>query len=77
MKYEQLTSIDSASVPKTEMERLLEDNDLYAELQEPFDHRYLMIIRTADGRQVWSRRRADAQALYDDTMQFLREYKKD
>lgn len=77
MEYEKLTSIDSASVPKTEMERLLEDNNLYAELQEPFDHYYLMIIRTADGKQVWSRRRTDAQALYDDTMQFLRTYKKD
>ena len=69
-------SIDGARVPKTEFERLLEDNNLNAEVQEPFDHRYLMIIRTADGKQVWSRRRTDAQALYDDTMQFLREYKK-
>ena len=69
-------SIDGVRVPKTEMDRLLEDNNLYAEVQEPFDHRYLIIIRTADGRQVWSRRRTDAQALYDDTMQFLREYKK-
>lgn len=77
MKYEKLTSIDSASVPKTEMDRLLEDNDLYSEVQEPFDHRYLIIIRTADGKQVWSRNRTDAQKLHDDTMQFLREYKKD
>jgi len=77
MEYEKLTSIDSASVPKTEMERLLEDNDLYAELQEPFDHYYLMIIRTADGKQVWSRNRTDAQKLHDDMMQFLRTYKKD
>ena len=69
-------SIDGVRVSKTEIERLLEDNYLYAEVQEPFDHRYLIIIRTADGRQVWSRRRTDAQALYDDTMQFLREYKK-
>jgi len=69
-------SIDGARVPKMEMDRLLEDNNLYAEVQEPFDHRYLIIIRTADGRQVWSRRSTDAQALYDDTMQFLREYKK-
>ena len=69
-------SIDSARVPKTEVERLLKDNNLYAEVLEPFDHRYLIIIRTADGKQVWSCRRTDAQALYDDTMQFLREYKK-
>ena len=69
-------SIDGARVPKTEMDRLLEDNNLYADVQEPFDHRYLIIIRTADGKRVWSRRRTDAQALYDDTMQFLREYKK-
>ena len=70
-------SIDGARVPKTEMDRLLEGNNLYAEVQEPFDHRYLIIIRTAGGKQVCSRRRADAQALYNDTMQFLREYKKD
>ena len=69
-------SIDSARVPKMEVERLLEKNNLYAEVLEPFDHHYLIIIRTADGKQVWSRRRTDAQALYDDTMQFLREYKK-
>ena len=69
-------SIDGVRVSKTEIERLLEDNYLYAEVQEPFDNRYLIIIRTADGRKVWSRRRTDAQALYDDTMQFLREYKK-
>lgn len=69
-------SIDGARVAKTEFEKLLEANNLYAEIQEPFDHRYLMIICTDDGRQVWSRRRTDAQALYDDTMQFLREYKK-
>ena len=66
-------SIDGVRVSKTEIERLLEDNYLYAEVQEPFDHRYLIIIRTADGRQVWSRRRTAAQALYDDTKQFLRE----
>ena len=77
MEYEKLTSINSASVPKTEMERLLEDNDLYAELQEPFDHRYLIIIRTADGKQVWSRNRTDAQKLHDDMIQFLRTYKKE
>ena len=65
-----------AKIDKTEMDRMLEDNNLNAEVQEPFDHRYLIVIRTADGKQVWSRRRTDAQALYDDTMQFLREYKK-
>ena len=69
-------SIDGARVAKSEFERLLEDNNLNAEVQEPFDHRYLIVIRTADGKRVWSRRRTDAQALYDDTMQFLREYKK-
>ena len=65
-----------AKIDKSEMDRLLEDNNLYAEVQEPFDHRYLIVIRTADRRRVWSRRRTDVQALYDDTMQFLREYKK-
>ena len=74
---EKLIGIDGTRVPKTEMERLLEGNDLYAELQEPFDHYYLMVIRTADGKQVWSRNRTDAQKLHDDMMQFLRTYKKD
>ena len=69
-------NIKGVRIPKTEMERLLEDNNLYAEVQEPFEHRYLMIIRTADGKQVWSRRRADVQALRNDTIQFLRAYKK-
>jgi len=69
-------NIEGVRIPKTEMERLLEDNNLYAEVQEPFEHRYLMIIRTADGKHVWSRRRADVQALRNDTIQFIREYKK-
>jgi hypothetical protein len=69
-------NIEGVRIPKTEMERLLEDNNLYAEVQEPFEHRYLMIIRTADGKQVWSRRRAYVQALRNDTIQFLRVYKK-
>jgi hypothetical protein len=69
-------NIEGVRIPKTEMERLLEDNNLYAEVQEPFEHRYLMIIRTADGKQVWSHRRAYVQALRNDTIQFLRVYKK-
>lgn len=69
-------SIESVRMPKMEFERLLEDNNLYAEVQEPFEHRYLMIIRTVDGKRVWSRRRAHAKALRDDTLQFLRAYKK-
>lgn len=77
MKYKKLIGINGASVPKTKMERLLENNDLYAELHEPFDHYYLVIIRTAKGKQVWSRNQTDAQKLHDDMMQFLRTHKKD
>jgi hypothetical protein len=75
-KKQKPKSIEGVRMPKTEFERLLEANNLYAEVQEPFEHRYLMIIRTADGKQVWSRRRADVQALRNDTIQFLRAYKK-
>lgn len=74
---EKLIGIEGAKAPKTEMEKLLEDSDLYTELQEPFDHYCLMTIRKADGKQVWSRNRTDAQALHDDMMQFLRTYEKD
>lgn len=69
-------NIEGVRIPRTEFERLLEDNNLYAEVQEPFEHRYLMIIRTADGKQVWSRLRANVKALRNDTIQFLRAYKK-
>ena len=72
-------SIDTAKnlPPADEMDELLKRHNLYAEMQEPFEHRHLIIIRTADGRQIWSRRHHDLKTLSDMTLEYLREYKKE
>lgn len=59
------------------MDRLLREKDLYIEHQQPFDYLHLIIVKTADGKRLWSRQRTDAQTLFDETLEFLREYKKE
>lgn len=73
-----MNTIDTVTVPpRDEMDALLREKDLYIEHQQPFDFLHLIIVKTADGQQIWTRRRIDVQALFDETLQFLRDYKKE
>ena len=73
-----MIEIDTVTVPpRDEMDALLREKDLYIEHQQPFDYLHLIVVKTADGKEVWRRQRVntDVQALFDETLEFLRNYK--
>lgn len=75
MTSEKRTDTATPQTPADEIDELLRRHDLYAEIAEPFNHRYGVIIRSADGKPLWSRRHHDLKTLSDMTLKYLRNYR--